>query len=65
MIWLVIWRLPHPVRGIATFLVVIAVGTVLGGFALGLPELATVALVAAGAGLFVATRTSCERTLSP
>jgi hypothetical protein len=65
MIWLVIWRLPHPARGIVTFLVILALGTVLGGFAMGLPELAALALLAAGAGLFVGTRTSGDRTASP
>ena len=65
MIWLVIWRLPHPVRGIVTFLVIFALGTVFGGFAMGLPELAALALLAAGAGLFVATHTSGDRTSSP
>jgi hypothetical protein len=54
----VIWRLPHPVRGIVTFLIIFAVGRMLGGFAMGLPELAVLGLVAAGAGLVVATRTS-------
>ena len=58
---LVIWRLPHPVRGIFTFLVIFAVGRMLGGFAMGLPELAILALLAAGAGLVVATRTSGDR----
>jgi hypothetical protein len=55
---LVIWRLPHPVRGIVTFLVIFAVGRMLGGFAMGLPELAVWAVLAAGAALVVATRTS-------
>jgi hypothetical protein len=54
----VIWRLPHPGRGIATFLVIFVVGRMLGGFAMGLLELAVLALLAAGAGLLVATRTS-------
>jgi uncharacterized membrane protein len=55
---LVIWRLPHPVRGIVLFLVVFALGSMLGGFAMGLPELAVLAIVAGAAGLIVATRTS-------
>jgi hypothetical protein len=55
---LVIWRLPHPVRGIVVFLVIFGVGRTLGGFAMGLPELAVLALLAAGAALFAATRTS-------
>ncbi|MGC4110108.1 MAG: hypothetical protein QM747_06725 [Nocardioides sp.] len=53
-----IWRLPHPVRGIATFLVVFVLGRMLGGFGMGLPELGILALVASGIGLFVATRTA-------
>jgi hypothetical protein len=65
MMWLVIWRLPHPVRGIVSFLVIFAVVTALGGFAMGLPELAALALLAAGLGLLVATRTSGDRTSTP
>ena len=57
-----IWRLPHPVRGILTFLVVFTVGRLLGwmvdGFGMGLPELGVLALLAGGAGFVVATRTS-------
>jgi hypothetical protein len=59
---LVIWRLPHPVRGIVAFLGIFAVGAIVGhlvdGFGMGLPELALLALVSAGAALVVATRTS-------
>lgn len=59
---LVIWRLPHPVRGIVAFLVVFTVGSLVGhmvdGFGMGLPELAILTLGAAGAALVVATRTS-------
>jgi hypothetical protein len=55
---LVIWRLPHPVRGILVFLVIFGVGRTLGGFAMGLPELAVLAFLAAGAAIFAATRTS-------
>jgi hypothetical protein len=54
----VIWRLPHPVRGIVAFLAIVAAGSMLGGFGMGLPELAVLALVAIGIGLVVATRTS-------
>jgi hypothetical protein len=61
---LVIWRLPHPVRGLCTFLLVFVAGSMLGGmvdaFRMGLPELGSLALLAAGAGLVVATRTSGE-----
>jgi hypothetical protein len=61
---LVIWRLPHPVRGLFTFLLVFVAGSMLGGmvdaFGMGLPELGSLALLAAGAGLVVATRTSGE-----
>jgi hypothetical protein len=59
---LVIWRLPRAVRGIVTFLVVFVAGWMLGAmldtFGMGLPELAVLALLAAGSGLVVATRTS-------
>jgi hypothetical protein len=55
---LVIWRLPHPVRGLVAFLLIFAVGSKLGGFGMGLPELAALAVLAGGAALFVATRTS-------
>jgi hypothetical protein len=54
----VIWRLPHPVRGIVTFLAIFVIGSMLGGFAMGLPELAVLALLAIGAAAVVATRTS-------
>lgn len=58
----VIWRLPHPVRGIVAFLLVIVAGWTLGAtldaFGMGLPELAVLALLAVAAGLLVATRTS-------
>ena len=59
---IVIWRLPHPVRGIVVFLALVVLGSVvgsaLGGFGMGLPELAILALLAGGVALFVATRTS-------
>jgi hypothetical protein len=65
---LVIWRLPHPVRGIFTFLLVFVTGWMLGAmldtFGMGLPELALLALLAAGAGLLVATRTSGDSVSS-
>jgi hypothetical protein len=54
----VIWRLPHPGRGIVTFLAIYVIGSIVGGFGMGLPELALLALVAGGAGLSVATRTA-------
>jgi hypothetical protein len=54
----VIWRLPHPVRGILVFLVIFSVGSALGGFGMGMPELAVLALVAAAVAGVVATRTS-------
>ena len=54
---LVIWRLPHPVRGILVFLGVFVTGSTLGGFGMGIPELAVLGLLAAGVALVVATRT--------
>ena len=54
---LVIWRLPHPVRGIVVFFGIFVAGSALGGFGMGIPELAVLALVAAGVALAVATRT--------
>jgi hypothetical protein len=53
-----IWRLPHPVRGIVTFLAIFVLGSALGGFGMGLPELALLVLLAGAAALFVATRTT-------
>ena len=53
-----IWRLPHPLRGIVTFLAIIVLGSALGGFGMGLPELALLALLAGAAALFVATLTT-------
>ena len=68
MLPLVIWRLPHPVRGIVTFLLVFVAGWMLGAmldaFGMGLPELAVLALLAGGAGLVVATRTSGDSASS-
>jgi hypothetical protein len=55
---LVIWRLPHPVRGIVVFVVIFAAGAMLGGFGMGLPELGVLALLAGGAAFVVATFTS-------
>lgn len=57
---IVIWRLPHAGRGIAVFLIIFIAGSVLGGFGMGIPELAILALLAAGLGLAVATRTSAD-----
>ena len=42
---LMIWRLPHPVRGIVVFLIIFVAGSSLGGFGMGLPELAVLAPV--------------------
>src|SRR4051794_29867992 len=53
----VIWRLPHPVRGIVLFLVTFVAGSMAGGFGMGLPELALLALLASAVALVVATRT--------
>jgi hypothetical protein len=53
-----IWRLPHPVRGIVTFVAIFVLGSALGGFGMGLPELALLALLAGAAALFVATWTT-------
>jgi hypothetical protein len=55
---LVIWRLPHPVRGIVAFLGIFIAGSMLGGFGVGIPELAVLGLLAAGVALVVATRTT-------
>jgi hypothetical protein len=54
---LVIWRLPHPVRGIVVFFGILTAGSTLGGFGMGIPELAVLALLAAGVALVAATRT--------
>ena len=51
-----IWRLPHPVRGIVVFLIIFIAGSTLGGFGMGLPELAVLAVLAGGVALVVATR---------
>lgn len=53
-----IWRLPHPVRGIGAFLIIFVAGSTLGGFGMGLPELAVLALLAAGVALVFAIRTT-------
>jgi hypothetical protein len=59
-----IWRLPHPVRGIVAFLIILVAGSTLGGFGMGLPELAVLALAAGGIALVVATRTAGDNRLS-
>ena len=68
MVLLVIWRLPHPARGIVAFLLVFFAGWTLGAmvdaFGMGLMELAVLALIAGGAGLVVATRTSGDSVSS-
>jgi hypothetical protein len=55
---LVIWRLPHPIRGIVAFLVVFLAGAMLGGFGMGVPELVALALLATVAFVLASTRTS-------
>ena len=55
---LVIWRLPHPVRGLVAFLIVFAVGSRLVGFGMGLPEFAVLALLAGAAFVVASTSTS-------
>jgi hypothetical protein len=64
----VIWRLPHPFRGLAAFSAVFALGLLLGSlldrFGMGLPELAALALLGGGAGWIAATRTSGDRGTS-
>jgi hypothetical protein len=62
---LVIWRLPHPVRGIVVFLVIFVFVAVAGGFGMGLPELAVLALLASGVALVVATRTRGDTAFHP
>jgi hypothetical protein len=44
-----IWKLPHPVRGIVVFLAVWLGGTALGGFGMGVFEVAVLTLLALGA----------------
>jgi hypothetical protein len=55
---LVIWRLPHPVRGIVAFLLVFFAGALLGGFGMGVPELFALTLLAGVALVGASTRTS-------
>jgi len=55
---LMIWRLPHPVRGIVTFLAICVLGSAFGGFGMGLPELALLAILAGAVAVFAATRTT-------
>ena len=62
---LVIWRLPHPVRGIVVFLVIFVAGSIVSGFGMGLSELAVLALLASGIALVVATRTRGDTALHP
>ena len=60
-----IWRLPHPVRGlVAGLLVFVALPALTGlaGFGMGVPELLLVLLLAVGTCLFVATRTPSPET---
>jgi hypothetical protein len=55
---LVIWRLPHPVQGMVVFLVIFVAGSMLGGFGMGIPELAILALLAGAVAFVVATRST-------
>jgi hypothetical protein len=68
MVLLVIWRLPHPVRGMVAFLLVLLAGWMLGAmgdaFGMGLVELTLLAVIAGGTGLVVATRTSGDSASS-
>jgi hypothetical protein len=61
----VIWRLPHPVRGLVAGLLVL-VGlpalTGLAGFGMGMSELLLVLLFSVGTCLVVATRTPSPET---
>jgi hypothetical protein len=68
MVLLVIWRLPHPVRGLVAFLLVLLAGWMLGAmgdaFGMGLVELTVLAVIAGGTGLVVATRSSGDSASS-
>jgi hypothetical protein len=68
MVLLVIWRLPHPVRGMVAFLLVLLAGWMLGAmgdaFGMGLVELTVLAVIAGGTGLVVATRSSGDSASS-
>lgn len=59
-----IWRLPHPVRGILAFLWVGAGGVMLSGFGLGAPELVVLTVVATGAFVLVSRGPARERAPS-
>ncbi|MFT3871389.1 MAG: hypothetical protein QM714_01895 [Nocardioides sp.] len=55
---LVIWKVPHPLRGLVVFLVIFAVGLALGGFGMGAPELLLLTFLAGAAGYAAATRSA-------
>ncbi len=55
---LVIWRLPHPLRGVLAFLVVFGSGAFLGGFRIGVPELVVLTALAGVAFVLASTRTT-------
>lgn len=57
-----IWRLPHPIRGLVAFVAVWwAGGAMLAGFGAGLPELVALTCLATGALALASRRTSSER----
>ena len=56
-----IWRLPHPIRGVVAFLVVFVAGAPLTGFGMGMPEMVGLTLLASGAFVVASTRISAER----
>jgi hypothetical protein len=55
---LMIWRLPHPVRGLLAGLLVFVALPALIGFGVGLPELLLILALAAGTCVYVGTRES-------
>ena len=60
-----IWRLPHPVRGLAALVLVLLVGSTFGGFGVGLPELTLMLLLAVGALAVAGTRILDRRDATP
>ena len=57
-----IWRLPHPVRGIVAFVLVWVVGASLIGFGLGHVEMVALTLLASGALVLASRRSTRDRS---
>lgn len=59
-----IWRLPHPLLGVAAFFLVWVLGAALMGFGAGIPEMIVLTLLASWAFALASRQTARERATS-